>query len=141
MSSFDTLQSLAEFRYQLRRFLHFSEQAATSAGLRPQQHQLLLQIAGAPKDTRPTIAYLAMRLDLRHNTAVELADRCVDAGLITRATHPTDHRVVILKLTEAGNKVLRTLSEDHLEELEERAPRLIAALQRVRKASKIGKTA
>ena len=78
------LQVLAEFRHQLRLFLHFSETAAQKAGLHPQQHQLLLQIAGAPEKEDVTIGYLAERLGLRHNTLVELSDRCEQADLVTR---------------------------------------------------------
>ena len=75
------LRTLAEFRYELRRFLHFSECAALDAGLQPQQHQLLLQVAGAPQDTAVTISYAAERLGLKHNSAVELVDRSEREGL------------------------------------------------------------
>jgi hypothetical protein len=70
------LRTLAEFRYELRQFLHFSECAATEAGLQPQQHQLLLQVAGAPEGETVTIAYAAQRLSLRHHSVVELAKSC-----------------------------------------------------------------
>jgi hypothetical protein len=50
------LRTLAEFRYELRQFLHFSERAAVEAGLQPQQHQLLLQVAGASEGQAVTIA-------------------------------------------------------------------------------------
>ena len=68
------LKTLAEFRYELRRFLLFSECAALEAGLQSQQHQLLLQVAGAPENVAVTIAYAAERLGLKHNSAVELVD-------------------------------------------------------------------
>ena len=73
----DLVHILAEFRYQLRTFLQFSEQAAHEVRLRPQQHQLLLQVAGAPERTAASIAYVAGRLGLRHNSAVELVNRSV----------------------------------------------------------------
>jgi hypothetical protein len=69
------LQIIAEFRHQLRPFLHFSETAAQNRGLQPQQHQLLLQIAGDPDKVAATIGYAAERLGLRHNTVVELSNR------------------------------------------------------------------
>ena len=78
------LKTLAEFRHRLRLFLQFSENAAQKLGLQPQQHQLLLQIAGAPDGTATTVGYVAERLGLRHNTAVELSNRCEEAGLIKR---------------------------------------------------------
>ena len=124
----ERFQALAEFRYALRNFLHFSEEAATRVGLQPQQHQLLLQIAGAPEGTVTSIGYLAERLALRHNSLVELAGRCEEAGLVARRHDEQDRRVVVLKLTPAGSRVLHKLSEDHVRELHELAPSLIEAL-------------
>lgn len=121
-------RALAEFRYILRRFLHFSEEAADRAGLAPQQHQMLLQIAGAQPGTATTIGYLAQRLALRHHSAVELATRCEEAGWVTRRPDPLDRRAVVLHVTLAGSRILHELSEDHERELNELAPRLIEAL-------------
>jgi len=128
------LQTLAEFRYTLRRFLYFSEQAAAQAGLQPQQHQLLLQIAGAPDGVEATISYVADRLGLRHNSVVELSKRCADAGLVQRLQSAPDHRCVILQLTPAGYRALEGLSAAHAEELNHLAPKLIAALSRIRES-------
>jgi len=125
------LQSLAEFRHELRRFLHFSEQAATTRGLPTQQHQLLLQIAGAPTDTLTTVAYVAERLGLRHHSIVELSKRCESAGLLARTPDTEDRRRILLRLTPAGNRLLDQLSEDHAAELNQRGPKLIAALKRI----------
>jgi DNA-binding MarR family transcriptional regulator len=122
-------RALAEFRYALRRFLHFSEESAANAGLASQQHQMLLQIAGAPPGTAATISYLAQRLALRHHSAVELATRCEDAGWITRKPDLLDRRAVVLHLTAAGRRILDELSEDHERELNDLAPQLIEALQ------------
>jgi len=125
------LETLAEFRYELRRFLHFSESAAREAGLEPQQHQLLLQVAGAPAGTAITIAYAAERLGLKHNSAVELVDRCGREGLIVRAVDAADKRRAILRITRKGNQVLARLTHDHARELNERAPLLVRTLKRV----------
>ena len=76
------IRTLAEFRFEMRRFLHFSESAALEAGLHPQQHQLLLQVAGAPEGNTVTIAYAAERLGLKHNSTVELVDRSEREGLL-----------------------------------------------------------
>jgi DNA-binding MarR family transcriptional regulator len=122
---------LAEFRYQMRRFLHFSQEAATSAGLHAKQYQMLQAIAGMPEDMSPTIAAVAARMCLRHNSAVELVNRTIEAGLLRKAPDPIDHRKLLLQITPAGNKVLSSLVEFHLRELEELGPELIRALKRL----------
>ena len=123
------IHALAEFRFTLRRFLHFSEEAATRVGLTPQQHQLLLQIAGAPKGTVTAIGYLAERLALRHHSVVELGNRCEEAGLIVRTSDPDNRRHVVLELTADGGRLLQRLSTDHARELNELGPQLVAALK------------
>jgi len=130
-----TLQTLAEFRYALRQFMHFSEQACAQVGLQPQQQQMMLQIAGAPDGVDTTIGYIAERLGLRHHTVVELSKRCEEAGLVQRTHHTPDRRCVVLQLTAAGFRALQSLSEDHARELYELKPRLIAALTRIRPAA------
>jgi DNA-binding MarR family transcriptional regulator len=125
------LSTLAEFRFELRRFLQFSESAAAEAGLHPQQHQLLLQIAGAVDSTPVTIAYAAERLGLKHNSTVELVDRSEREDLIERTADKDDRRRAILRLTRKGRQVLHKLAGDHARELNEMAPRLVKALQRV----------
>jgi DNA-binding MarR family transcriptional regulator len=122
------LQNLAEFRYELRRFLQFSESCAAEAGLHPQQHQLLLQLAGAPDEVEATVSYAAERLGLRHHTVVELSKRCEEAGLIHRNQDLNDRRRIQLQVTAKGHRILRVLSEDHERELYELGPRLIRAL-------------
>jgi DNA-binding MarR family transcriptional regulator len=121
------LKTLAEFRHQIRLFLQFSENAAQKLGLQPQQHQLLLQIAGAA-GTATTVGYVAERLGLRHNTAVELSNRCEEAGLIRRKPGSDDRRRVLLELTLKGKRLLDSLSIDHARELNELAPQLIRTL-------------
>ena len=122
------VRALAEFRFLLRQFLRFSEEAATRAGLTAQQHQLLLQVAGAPEGVVTSIGYLAERLALRHNSVVELGTRCEEAGLVVRISDPGNRRHVVLKLTPEGDLILRGLSEDHGRELHELGPKLAAGL-------------
>jgi DNA-binding MarR family transcriptional regulator len=122
------VQALANFRFAIRKFLHFSEEAAIRAGVAPQQHQLMLQISGASPGTVTSIGYMADRLCLRHHSAVELARRCEEAGLITRRRDPTNRRQVVLELLPAGSRILRQLSSEHHRELNELGPRLIRAL-------------
>lgn len=126
------LRSLADFRFELRSFLQFSEQAAMHAGLQPQQHQLLLQVAGAPEKTAVTIAYAAARLGLKHNSAVELVDRSEREGLLAREEDPEDRRRIQLRVTRKAENILHRLSSEHARELNVLAPGLIAALERVR---------
>jgi DNA-binding MarR family transcriptional regulator len=131
VDSSSLLESLAEFRFELRKFLHFSEGAAASVGLQPQQHQLLLQVAGAREGTPVTIAYAAERLKLRHNSVVELVNRSVREELLLRVQDADDLRRVLLQITPKGKNVLRKLSIDHARELTELAPKLALDLQRI----------
>ena len=126
------IRTLAEFRFELRQFLHFSELAALDAGLHPQQHQLLLQVAGAPETATVTIAYAAERLGLKHNSAVELVDRSEREGLLTRTEDATDRRRAILRVTRKGNQVLDRLAGEHARELTVAAPRLMRTLEHIR---------
>jgi DNA-binding MarR family transcriptional regulator len=128
------LQVLAEFRHQLRLFLHFSEAAAAKFDLQPQQHQLLLQIAGRPDGAAATVGYAAERLGLRHNSVVELSMRCEEAGLIRRAPDANDRRCILLELTPKGLRTLEALSLDHARELNEFAPQLIRTLTTIKAA-------
>jgi DNA-binding MarR family transcriptional regulator len=125
------IERLAEFRYRLRSFVQFSEQAAHDAGLQPQQHQLLLQIAGAPAGAIPTIAYAAERLGLRHNSVVELTNRSVEEGLLERTSDEADARRVLLRVTSKGTRLLHKLAAHHRSELEVMGPALIEALTRI----------
>lgn len=123
--------ALASFRYELRRFLAFSESAAHGAGLPPQQHQALLAIAGFDGDGAPTVGALAERLMIAAHTAAELVARMVDAGLITKAPAPEDRRKVRLALTQKAETLLAELSAAHLNELKSLEPALVAALNRL----------
>lgn len=124
-------QSLAEFRYQLRRFLHFSEQAARSVGLEPQQHQLLLTLKGLPQGRPATVSEVAKRLQIQHHSTVELIDRMVDKNLLERSRDENDQRKVIIHLTPYGEEVLRKLSLLHRTELRSSGPELVRALNSV----------
>lgn len=109
-------RTLAEFRFALRVFLRFSEDAARTAGLTPNQHQLLLAVRGAP-DGPPTITEVADRLQLRHNSTVELVDRAEAAGLVQRRVDPEDRRQQRLSCTRRGERILESLSVAHRDEL------------------------
>src|SRR5512140_3563817 len=115
-------RALAEFRYQMRRFVRASEEAARAAGLEPQHHQLLLALKGAPPGDTPTIAWLAERLQLQHHSVVGLVDRLVDRKLIRRRRDPADQRRALVTLTGQGEEILHRLSVFHQAELRSLAP-------------------
>ena len=121
-------QALAEFRYQLRRFLHFSEAAARAVGLEPQQHQLLLALKGLPEGRSATVGELAERLQIQHHSTVELINRMAERGLIERSRDENDQRRVNISLTGNGDEVLRRLSLLHQEELRTTGPALVRTL-------------
>jgi DNA-binding MarR family transcriptional regulator len=122
-------EALAELRYQIRLFLHFSEQAARSMGLEPQQHQLLLALKGLPAGMRPTIGTMAERMQLQHHSTVELVNRLSSKKLVRRSRADQDRRQVLLVLTPKGEKVLRELSMGHKVELQSRGPALVSVLE------------
>jgi DNA-binding MarR family transcriptional regulator len=124
-------QALAEFRYQIRRFLHFSEQVVKQAGLERGQYQLMLAIKGMPADVRPCIRELANRMQIRHHSAVELVNRLEAGGYVHRTRAQDDRREVLLALTAKGEKVLSELALHHQDELRSSGPDLVAALQRI----------
>ncbi len=121
-------RSLAEVRYQIRRFLHFSEQAARATGIEPQQHQLLLAVRGLDQ---PSISVLAERLQIQHHSAVELVDRLAERGLVLRSRAPSDRRQVLVQLTPRGEAELEKLAACHMAELRENGPALVNALEAV----------
>ena len=122
-------RSLAEFRYQIRRFLHFSEGAARAAGINPAQHQLLLVLKGIPPGTTPTIGNLAERLLLRHHSTVELIDRLERRDLVRRAPSGSDRRQVLIDITAKGDRLLERLSLIHRAELRSGGSSLLRALR------------
>jgi DNA-binding MarR family transcriptional regulator len=121
-------RALAEFRYQIRRFLRFSEQAARSAGLEPQQHQLLLTVRGLPSGTEPTVSEIAERLQIRHHSVVELIDRLEERRLLRRQRSEQDRRKVLIEVTPEGEATLQALAVVHRAELESAVPDLLKAL-------------
>lgn len=128
---------LEEFRYDIRRFLNFSERAARRAGVEPHQHQALLAIKAA-QGTKATVGFLAERLMIRHHSAVELSDRLEKKNLIRRSRGETDRREVFLSLTRKGERMLEQLSEMHRNELQTAGPRLLNALQTVVRRARRG---
>ncbi len=121
--------ALAEFRYQIRRFLRFSEQTAHAAGLETQQYQLLLALKGLAADRRATVGELAERLQIQHHSAVELINRLMERGLVQRRRGEIDQRQVIVSLTPHGEEILQKLALYHRTELQSIGPALVQALE------------
>jgi DNA-binding MarR family transcriptional regulator len=123
------LLSLSEFRYQVRRFLRFSEQECRARGLQPQQYQLVVALLGLPTHKNPTVGALAERMQLEHHSMVELLDRASQHGLVTRKRDAHDRRRVSIHLTAKGGKIAAELAARHVEELQSAGRDLVAALQ------------
>jgi len=115
---------LLEFRSGLRRFVRWSEEAASALGVTPAQHQLLLAVRGHDDSRGPTVGEVADYLLLRHHSAGELVDRAAAAGLVARAPDDEDARVVRVRLTQTGAARLSALSSAHLQELDRLVPRM-----------------
>jgi DNA-binding MarR family transcriptional regulator len=121
-------QALADFRYEIRRFLNFSERLVRDAGIEPQQHQALLAIKGLPAHRVATIGVLAERLLIQHHSAVELVNRLEANGLLRRTRGEVDRREVVLTLSRRGETLLKKLTRPHHAELQSARPKLTAAL-------------
>lgn len=125
------LRSLAAFRYEIRKFVAFTEATAREAGVEPQQQQLLLALIGLPEGSRPTVRTLAERLLLKHHSAVELVRRCVEQGLVTTVHAEDDRRLVLVTATDRGRELLTHVSGANRDELRARRQALIAALSAI----------
>lgn len=111
-------EALAEFRYQLRRFLRFSEELSQDNGITPLQYQLMLQLRGFPGRAWATVAELAERLQAKHHGVVALVTRCEALGLVQRRGSPSDLRVVEIHLTDQGRRCIDRLARLHRSELQ-----------------------
>jgi DNA-binding MarR family transcriptional regulator len=122
-------RALADFRYQIRRFLHFSEQAAGNEGIEPQQHQMMLAIRGLEAADAPTVGQLAEYMLIRHHSAVGLIDRLEKRGFAGRERSTGDRRRATVRLTDEGSAVLERLAGAHRAEMANLAPHLVKALE------------
>jgi DNA-binding MarR family transcriptional regulator len=113
----DALRNLAWFRYNMRKFLRFSEKAARQCGVTPQQHQLMLGVAGYTGRGTATVSELAEFLQERHNSVVGLVERAVQRGLVRKEHDLHDRRFVLVSLTTQGEQILTRLTELHKEEV------------------------
>jgi DNA-binding MarR family transcriptional regulator len=110
-------EALANFRYQLRRYLRYSERVTRKHGVTPLQYQLMLQVEGYPGRDWATVTELAERLQAKHHGVVALITRCAKRGLLARSASDTDRRTVEVRLTPKGRRALQQLAQLHLDEL------------------------
>lgn len=110
-------ETLSEFRYQLRRFLRFSEEAVQAHGVTPQQYLLVLHTQGFNGRDWATVGELAERLQMVPHGAVALVKRCEALGLVLRRRSAEDRREVQISLTAQGTDLLKKLAFLHREEL------------------------
>lgn len=132
-------RAMAEFRYQIRRFLRFAEHAAQAAGVEPQQHQLMLSVRGLPPGQRPTIRTLADRLLLKHHSVVELVDRSERQGLVRRVADRSDRRQVLVELTPKGERLLQRIFTQNAQKLRSQSHELSEALARIAREQRSGR--
>lgn len=123
--------ALAEFRYQLRKFSRRMQEQVRGLGVNPQQYQLVLAVKGLPQGQSPTIGALAERMQLNHNSTVELVDRCERRGLLRRERAADDRRQVTLNITARGEALLRKLGSAARVELMDNGSSLVDAVQRL----------
>ena len=121
-------RALAEFRYELRRYLALSDHAARSVGLHPGQYRLLLMLKGLPDGIEPTIGNLAERLGLRHHSTVELVDRLEKRGLIHRERNERHRSFVFVRISPKGESILRRIVASRKVDLKKAGPILVKAL-------------
>lgn len=110
-------ETLSHFRYQLRRFLRFSEKVTHDLGVTHLQYLLLLHIKGYLGREWSTIGELAERLQSHHHGVVSLVSRCEKLGLVYRQQGEADRRIVEVHLTPAGEKIVGQLARMHRDEL------------------------
>jgi DNA-binding MarR family transcriptional regulator len=111
-------EALSEFRFQIRRFERFSEDAVQACGITPLQYLLLLHVKGFPGRDFATVGELAERLQARPNGVVALVTRCEENGFVERRQGVEDRREVQVHLLSEGERLLRHLAELHRTELQ-----------------------
>ncbi len=122
------IRSLAELRYQIRKFIQDGDATARKAGLEPQQYLLLLALRGLPVGSEASIRTLAERLSLQHHSAVELVDRMEQHGYVKRNRSRKDRRQVLVSLESRGERLLQKVAQIRLVELRTNGQELVEAI-------------
>jgi len=124
-------ETLATFRYQIRKFLRFSKDFLCAEDLTPDQYQALLAIRAASPRCKLSIRDLAEQLQVRHHSTVGIVDQLVSRQVVVREVAPKDRRKILLALTEKGELLVQRLAPAHHEELSRLSPEMIETLQRL----------
>jgi DNA-binding MarR family transcriptional regulator len=124
-------ETLAAFRYQMRKFLRFSKDLLSSEDLTPDQYQALLAIRASSGNGRLSIRDLAEQLQVRHHSTVGIVDQLVLRGAVTRDVAPDDRRKILLTLTVKGEEIVQRLAPPHRQALSRLCPEMIDTLQRI----------
>lgn len=122
------IRSLAELRYQIRKFIQDGDATARDAGLEPQQYLVLLALRGLPRGSEGTIRTIAERLFLQHHSAVELVDRMEGHGYVERKRSTKDRRQVLISIRPRGERLLQKVAEKRLIELRSNGHELVEAI-------------
>ena len=130
MNSLD-FETLAAFRYQVRKFLRFSKDLLSSEDLTPDQYQALLAIRAYSADRKLSIRDLAEQLQVRHHSTVGIVDQLVSRAVVVRQVAPDDRRKILLSLTEKGEELVERLAPPHHRELSRLSPEMIRTLERI----------
>jgi DNA-binding MarR family transcriptional regulator len=130
VNTFD-FETLAAFRYQMRKFLRFSKDLLSTENLTPDQYQALLAIRAASGTGRLTIRDLAEQLQVRHHSTVGIVDQLVSRAAVVREVAPDDRRKILLTLTDKGEEMVQRLAPPHRQELSRLCPEMIDTLQRI----------
>jgi DNA-binding MarR family transcriptional regulator len=125
----------------LRKFQRHMEEQARKAGVNPQQYQLVLAVKGLPRNQAPTIGRLAERMQLNHNSIVELVDRSEQRGLLRRIRSISDRREVTLAITAAGEELLQRLGSSARRDLRDSGPAMMSAVRRLIHGAQLKKPA
>ncbi len=110
-------EALSTFRYKLRCFLRFSEDAARDEGITALQYQLLLHTQGIPGRQWASISEIAELLQTQVHGVVALVTRCEETGLVQRRPSEQDRRQVEVHLLPAGRRKLVRLAAQHASQL------------------------
>jgi DNA-binding MarR family transcriptional regulator len=124
-------ETLASFRYHVRRFLRFSKDLLISEDLTPDQYQALLAIRASTSRGSLSIRDLAEQLQVRHHSTVGIVDQLVLRAAIVREVAPDDRRKILLTLTPKGEELIQRLAPPHHKELSRLSPEIIETLQRI----------
>jgi DNA-binding MarR family transcriptional regulator len=120
------LSRLAELRLTLLRFERASDAIVRRCDLTPRQYLLLLTLEGRHEGVA-SIGTLADELRLAQSTVTELADRSEARGIVRRTSSRRDGRIVLVRSTEEGRRLLGHA----VAELDGEREELRAALDRI----------